>query len=101
MNSIFDIKNVLYTCQEKYIINYHNACNTTLAKRFLGMKNQQLNQEFFMEKGSIVEFILNLSAMDFTYQNNTGFLISKYIKKEKNNYKEIVKKLGCYLDNKN
>lgn len=65
------------------------------------MKNQQLNQEFFMEKGSIVEFILNLSAMDFTYQNNTGFLISKYIKKEKNNYKEIVKKLGCYLDNKN
>lgn len=49
------------------------------------MKNQQLNQEFFMEKGSIVEFILNLSAMDFTYQNNTGFLISKYIKKEKNN----------------
>lgn len=54
-----------------------------------------------MKKGSIVEFILNLSAMDFTYQNNTGFLISKYIKKEKNNYKEIVKKLGCYLDNKN
>lgn len=54
-----------------------------------------------MEKGSIVEFILNLSAMDFTYQNNTGFLISKYIKKEKNNYKEIVKKLECYLDNKN
>lgn len=54
-----------------------------------------------MEKGSIVEFILNLSAIDFTYQNNTGFLISKYIKKEKNNYKEIVKKLGCYLDNKN
>lgn len=101
MNSIFDSKSVLYTCQEKYIINYHNACTITLAKRLLGMKNQQLNQEFFMEKGSIVEFILNLSAMDFTYQNNTVFQISKYIKKEKNNYKEIVKKLGCYLDNKN
>lgn len=69
MNSIFDIKSVLYTCQEKYIINYHNACNTTLAKRFLGMKNQQLNQEFFMEKGSIVEFY-------FEFKCN-GFYISK------------------------
>lgn len=37
----------------------------------------------------------------FYISKNTGFLISKYIKKEKNNYKEIVKKLGCYLDNKN
>lgn len=67
-----------------------HATYTTLAKRLWGMKNQHLNQEFFMEKGSIVEFILNWSVMDFAYQNNRVFLLSKYIKLEKNNYQEIV-----------
>lgn len=63
---------MFYTCQEKYIINYHNACNITLAKRLYGVKNQQLNQEFFNEKRSKVKFILNLSAMDYAYQNNVA-----------------------------
>lgn len=64
---------MFYTCQEKYIINYHNACNITLAKRLYGVKNQQLNQEFFNEKGGKVKFTLNLSAkLDYAYQNNVA-----------------------------
>lgn len=75
----------------------HNTC-----KEIMKYEKSKLKSGIFHgERQYIVEFILNWSAMDFAYQNNRVFLISKYIKKEKNNYKEIVKKLGCYLDNKN
>lgn len=76
----------------------HNTCKEILRYEKLTVKSGI----FHGERQYIVEFILNLSAMDFAYQNNTGFLILKYIKKETNNYQEIVKKLGRYLDdNKN
>lgn len=75
----------------------HNTCKEILRYEKSTVKSGILHGE---RQYSRIYFELKC-AMDFTYQNNTGFLISKYIKKEKNNYKEIVKKLGCYLDNKN